>query len=189
MGNYCSVKRITVHLSDSGTWSVVKNFASSYLACTEARTKELSYGEALCLWDVKRRRILTTIPFRHAFVFAYSPCGDYLACGGEDPEGILLWNLKSREIYRWLSLPTGCQETHALTFSSCGQYLAFGAAWERGFEKVPIHLWEVETGKHIVTFWGHPTDVQGLAFSPNNQLLASASFDGSILLWDLNPYL
>lgn len=161
----------------------------SYLACTEASTEELSYGEALCLWDVRRREILTTLPFRHASRFAYSPCGLYLACGGEDPEGILLWNLRCREIYRWLSLPTGCQETHSLTFSSCGQYLAFGAAWEHGFEKVPIHLWEVGTGDHIVTFWGHPTDVQDLAFSPNDEFLASASFDGSILLWDLTPYL
>ena len=161
----------------------------SYLSCTEARTEELSSGEAICLWDVRRREILTILPFRHASVFAYSPCGSYVACGGEDPEGILLWDLKRREIYRELSLPTGCQETHALTFSCCGRYLAFGAAWEHGFEKVPIHLWEVETGNHIVTFCGHPTDVQGLAFSPNNELLASASFDGSILLWDLNPYL
>ena len=161
----------------------------SYLSCTQASTEELSYGEAICLWDVSRREILTTLPFRHASRFAYSPCSLYVACGGEDPEGILLWDLKRREIYRWLSLPTGCQETHALTFSSCGQYLAFGAAWEHGFEKVPIHVWEVGTGKHIVTFWGHLTDVQGLAFSPNNELLASASFDGSILLWGLNPYL
>ena len=160
-----------------------------YLACSEARTEELSYGEAICLWDIRQREILATLPFRHAFVFAYSPCGSYLACGGEDPEGILLWDLKRREICRWLTLPTGCQETHSLVFSSCGQYLAFGAAWEQGFEKVPIHLWEVETGKHIATFWGHPTDVQAVAFSPNNELLASASFDGSILLWDLNPYL
>ena len=161
----------------------------SYLVCSEVRTEELRYGEAICLWDVKRREILTILPFRHASVFAYSPCGSYLACGGEDPEGILLWDLKRCKIYKWLPLPTGCQETHALTFSSCSQYLAFGAAWEQGFEKVPIHLWEVETGKHIVTFWGHPTDVQGLAFSPNSELLASASFDGSILLWDLNLYL
>ena len=159
----------------------------SYLVCSEAKTEKLRYGEAICLWDVKRRQILTMIPFRHAFVFAYSPCGSYLACGGEDPEGILLWDLKRRETYRWLTLPTGGQETHALTFSSCSQYLAFGAAWEQGFEKVPIHVWEVETGKHSVTFWGHPTDVQGLAFSPSNELLASASFDGSILLWDLTP--
>ena len=205
------MKRITVRLSDSGTLErgeEIREFpgdeiggimglwdnrgfspCGSYLACTEASTEELSYGEAICLWDVRRREILTTLPFRHASRFAYSPCGSYVACGGEDPKGILLWDIKRSEIYGRLSLPTRCQETHALTFSSCGQYLAFGAAWERDFEKVPIHLWEVETVKHIVTFWGHPTDVQGLAFSPNNQLLASASFDGSILLWDLNPYL
>ena len=160
-----------------------------YLACSEARTEKLLYGEAICLWDVKRREILTILPFRYASRFAYSPCGTYVACGGEDPEGILLWDLKRREISRYLPLPTGCQETHSLAFSSCGQYLAFGAAWEHGFEKVPVHLWQVETGKHIVTFWGHSTDVQGLAFSPNNELLASASFDGSILLWDLKSYL
>ena len=76
-----------------------------------------------------------------------------------------------------------------MTFSSCGQYLAFGGAWEQGLEKVPIRLWEVSTGKEIATFWGHPTDVQAVAFSSNNELLASASFDGSILLWDLTPYL
>ena len=61
--------------------------------------------------------------------------------------------------------------------------------WQSGFKKVPIHLWETETGKQIATFLGHPTDIQGLAFSSNNELLASASFDGSILLWDLTPYL
>ena len=71
-------------------------------------------------------------------------------------------------------------------FSPCG---SFGSHWEQGLEKVPICLWEVATGKHIVTFWGHVSDIQAVAFSPNNELLASASFDGSILLWDLKPYM
>ena len=149
----------------------------------------IANGKNIILWDVKRREILTTLPFLLASEFAYSPCGLYLACGGEDPEGILLWDLKRREIYKRLQLPEGCQDVHSLKFSSCGQYLAFGAAWETGLQKVPICLWEVETGKRIVTFWGHFTDVQAVAFSPNNELLASASFDGSILLWDLKPYL
>ena len=148
-----------------------------------------SAGKNIILWDVKHREILTKLPFLRAFEFAYSPGGSYLACGGEDPEGILLWDLKRREICKRLPLPEGCQGVHSLKFSSCGQYLAFGAAWETGLEKVPICLWEVKTGKHIVTFWGHFTDVQAVAFSPNNELLASASFDGSILLWDLKPYL
>lgn len=149
----------------------------------------ISSGGNIILWDLKRREVLTTLPFLRASEFAYSPCGSYLACGGEDPEGILLWDLKRREIYKRLQLSEGCQDVHSLRFSSCGRYLALGAAWETGLEKVPTCLWEVKTGKHIVTFWGHFTDVQAVAFSPNNELLASASFDGSILLWDLKPYL
>ena len=148
-----------------------------------------SAGKNIIFWNVKHREILTTLPFLWAHDFAYSPCSSYLACGGEDPEGILLWDFKRREIYKRLQLPEGCQDVHSLRFSDCGQYLAFGAAWETGLEKVPICLWEVGTGKHIVTFCGHFTDVQAVTFSPNNELLASASFDGSILLWDLTPYL
>ena len=148
-----------------------------------------SAGKNIILWDVKHREILTKFPFLGASEFAYSPCSSYLAFGGEDPEGILLWDLKRRGIYKRLQLSEGCQDVHSLRFSSCGRYLALGAAWETGLEKVPICLWEVRTGKHIVTFWGHFTDVQAVAFSPNNEFLASASFDGSILLWDLKPYL
>ena len=144
-------------------------------------------GKNIILWDVKHRETLTKLPW--APEFAYSPCGSYLACGRQDIEGILLWDLKRREICKRLPLPEGHQDVHSLKFSSCGQYLALGAAWETGLEKAPICLWEVRTGKHIVTFWGHFTDVQAVAFSPNNELLASASFDGSILLWDLKPYL
>ena len=148
-----------------------------------------SAGRSLTLWDVKRRQTLTTLPFLWASEFAYSPCSSYLSCGGEDAEGILLWDLKRHEIYKRLPLPEGCQDVHSLKFSSCGQYLAVGGAWEPGLEKVPICLWEVKSGKQIGIFWGHYTDVQAVAFSSDNKLLASASFDGSILLWDLRFYL
>ena len=77
----------------------------------------------------------------------------------------------------------------ALAFSPCGKYLASGLWWNRSVktEKVPIRLWEVAAGENIATFWGHPTDVQDLAFSPDGTLLASGSFDCTILLWDLKP--
>ena len=161
----------------------------SFLACTEARTEERSANETICLWDVKQKEILMTSPFRHAWRYAYSPCSSYLVWGGDPEEGLLLWDLKRREIYRRIPLQKECCVPHSLIFSPCGEYLAYGSHWKQGLEKVPICLWEVATGKHIVTFWGHVSDIQAVAFSPNNELLASASFDGSILLWDLTPYL
>ncbi len=182
-----------VRLWDVGRGEEIQEFPSdeidnigTFSPCGQYLTGTAN-GKNIILWDVKHREILTKFPW--APEFAYSSCGSYLACGRQDWEGILLWDLKHREIYKRLQLPEGCQGVHSLRFSSCGQYLAFGAAWETGLEKVPVCLWEVETGKRIVTFWGHFTDVQAVAFSPNNELLASASFDGSILLWDLTPYL
>ena len=44
-----------------------------------------------------------------------------------------------------------------------------------------IVLWEVATGENIATFWGHSTDVQDLAFSPDGTLLVSGSYDGTLL--------
>ena len=61
--------------------------------------------------------------------------------------------------------------------------------WEKGMQKMAIRIWEVATGEKIHTFWGHNSDVQSLAFSPNGTMLASGSFEGSILIWDLKPYL
>ena len=176
-----------VRLWDVGRGEEIQEFPSdeidnigTFSPCGQYLTG-ISSGKNIILWDVKHREILAKLPW--ASGLAYSSCGSYLACG------LLLWDLKRCEIYKRLQLPEGHQYVHSLRFSSCGQYLAFGAAWETGLDKVPIYLWEVGTGKHIVTFWGHTTDVQAVAFSPNNELLASASFDGSILLWDLKPYL
>ena len=162
----------------------------SFLACTEVHTEERSDNETICLWDLKQKEIAMASPFRHAWRYAYSACTSYLAWAGEDPEeGILLWDLKRQDIHRRIPLQEECQTVHSLTFSSCGQYLAYGSHYGPGLDKVPICLYEVTTGKHIVTFSGHVSDIQAVAFSPNNELLASASFDGSILLWDMKPHL
>ena len=101
-----------------------------------------------------------------------------------------LYDVEQDDYLSRLSLPQGLENMFWVAeFSMCGKYFAAGTWWQEGMEKMVICLWEVETGKQIVTFRGHPTDVHALAFSPDNTLLASASYDGSILLWDLTPYL
>ncbi len=117
---------------------------------------------------------------------AFSPCGS-LIVGGMHNE-IRVWDATKYELLMAILPPHECRQPFALTFSSCGRYLASGFWWYAG-ERAPIQLWEVATWEIIATLLGHPTDVQCLAFSPDSTLLASASFDGTILLWDMTPYL
>ena len=101
-----------------------------------------------------------------------------------------LYDVKQDDYLTRLSLPQGLEDMFVVAeFSMCGKYFAAGTWWRENTEKMVICLWEVETGRLVVTFRGHPTDVHALAFSPDNKLLASASYDGTILLWDLTPYI
>ena len=117
----------------------------------------------------------------------FSPCGTLLACGMLDE--IRVWNANTLETSMAIIPPTGCQKPYALAFSPCSRYLASGCHWQEMQEKVSIRLWEVATGENIHTFWGHPTDVLSLDFSSDGCILASGSYDGTILLWNMKPYL
>ncbi len=102
---------------------------------------------------------------------------------------IRLWDAATLETRMAILLPLDASRTYVLAFSPCGRYLASGTWWKKGLEQMSIHLWEVATGENVHTFWGHPTDIHDLAFSPDGELLASGSFDGTILLWDMKPFI
>ena len=117
----------------------------------------------------------------------FSPSGD-LVTGGLHRE-IRLWDATTYETRMAIIPPDTCQRPNVVIFSPCGRYLVSGSWWQEGQEKVSIRLWDVSTGENIATFWSHPTDIQDLAFSPDGALLASGSFDGTILLWDMKPFI
>ena len=116
-----------------------------------------------------------------------SPCSKIIAVGSYGE--ILLWCAERFTTLRSIPHPDGKHQRYVLAFSPCSKYLASGTWWQEGMEKMAIRLWEVETGENIYTFWGHNSDVQSLAFSPDGTLLASGSFDGTILLWDVKPFI
>ncbi len=116
-----------------------------------------------------------------------SPCGTWIA--GAMFGEIRIWDAATLQTQMVIMLPLGCQQSYILAFSPCSKYLATGAWWQQGQTKMSIRLWEIATGENIHTFWAHPTDIDRLAFSPDGALLASGSYDGTILLWDVKPFI
>ena len=143
--------------------------------------KSLYLGDARQIQRFKKPRGSVTIQD-----IAFSPCGNIIA-GGLFEE-IRLWDATKHVPLMAMVPPLECRFPYSLAFSPCGQYLASGSWWS-GTPKVSIRLWEVATGENVATLWGHPTDVESLTFSPNGAVLASGSYDGTILLWDMKPYL
>jgi WD40 repeat protein len=47
-------------------------------------------------------------------------------------------------------------------------------------------LWNAATGERLATYTGHDNTIYGIAFSPVDPLMATASFDRTILVWDIN---
>ncbi len=141
------------------------------------------------LWDVETSKEITTLPLKERCILmniAFSPCGKVIA-GGMFGE-LRLWCAENLTTLFAIPQPQS-EKPYALAFSPCGHYLASGTWWQEGMEKMAIRLWDVASGENIATLWGHPTDIQSLAFSPDGTLLASGSFDGTIMLWDMKPYM
>ncbi len=144
------------------------------------------------LWDVDAETEVAKLPFTlpskpGVLGMAFSPRGDVIA--GAQWGEIVLWDATDGKTLRTLPQRDGNQKQPTLCFSPCGRYLVSGSWWQEGLKQMPIRLWDVASGANIATFYGHTTDVQCIAFSPDGTLMATGGHDGIILLWDLSPYI
>lgn len=100
--------------------------------------------------------------------------GRYLLSCGVD-QSAKMWRVKDGK--EMLSM-RGDYESGAVAFSASNTYAAVGYFKE-------IWLWNLVTGEKIHKFEGHKNSVRWLYFTPEEDILYSSGWDGSIIRWDV----
>jgi len=84
-----------------------------------------------------------------------------------------IWNSKTGErTSEWVEA-----KGQVLAYSPDGRFIALADN--------EIVIWDVAARKELIRFAGHRGKVNAIAFEPRGRVLASASADGTLLVWDL----
>ncbi|CAM9890239.1 unnamed protein product, partial [Choristocarpus tenellus] len=81
--------------------------------------------------------------------------------------------------FRTLVTPQPTQLT-SLALDPSGELVVAGA-----MDPFEVYVWSLQTGRLLDVLAGHEAPLSELSFSPNQGVLATASWDGTVKLWDV----
>lgn len=144
----------------------------------------ISYGRKTPtqVWDVSTRREITPSDFKEGIVIAFSPDSSRFVLKHSD--GIEIWGITSAELQKIKVITSKDlpMRSNPIVFSPDGNSL-LGISWIDRMSH--IQLWDLDRSRDLGAFSsGHISSVETLRFSHDGKMLASASLDGTILLWD-----
>jgi WD40 repeat protein len=136
-------------------------------------------------WNVATRQQIGSRLLAHTRAVnavRFSPDGQLLASTSAD-SSLILWAVADHQAQQILLSPTADVPLNSVVFSKDGAYVL--ATDEQG----QLLIWDVASGTLVRNPLNlHLVAAQGLALSPDGQLLASGGSEGDIVLWDMREF-
>ena len=169
------------------------------VAAFSADSKMLAVGRwngTAEVWNVETLKRMTELPADPAkgdqtWSLAFSDDGQRLV-GGSRNSGVFLWDISTRRLVRTFDYDdylAGHAHFASVALSHDKKTIVAGLAMHAisSGDSGPEHgikVWDVATGKLLLTLRGHQGGVGALAFSANDRWIVSGSFDGTLRYWD-----
>jgi len=138
----------------------------------------------LRLWDARtgaQLRTLTSGDVRNVFRTAFSPDGTRLAASTVTEDRVATIKMWATATGAEVSSIREKSAAFFVIFDPSGRFLV------REGPEYTVQAREAESGKLVGVVGRHERQIWGMAFSPDGQLLATASNDGTVRVWKWNP--
>jgi len=134
-----------------------------------------SSDRTIKIWDFATGQCTRTLQQPSSvFGVAISPDGKKILSSGSDLL-VLLWDLDTGECLHEVQKRGQMSESCAVQLSD---HLIAASA------QAQIHLWNSHTGEHLRTLTGHTGAIWAIAIAPDEQWIATGSFDQTVKIWD-----